>query len=63
MAEKEMLSVKEAAARLGVKRTSAWRILRKEPGVHLIYTPGSKKPIIRAEAAVVDRILRRTANQ
>lgn len=63
MAEKEMLRVREAAVRLGVGRTSAWRILRKEPGVHLIYTPGSKKPIITVEAAVVDRILRRTANQ
>lgn len=59
----EMISVSEATRRLGISKTSAYKILNKEPGVHRIHTPGSKKPIIRVEAQVVDRILRRSANQ
>ncbi len=67
MTEKEaevvkLISVKEAAKRLGVGKTSAYKLLANEPGVHRIYTPGSKKPMIKIEAQVTDRILRRTAN-
>lgn len=63
MSEKvEMLTVKECQARLGFKRASMYKVLNHEPGVHRYFTPGSKKPIIRVESTVVDRLLKRSAN-
>lgn len=56
-----MLTVKQAAALLGLGLTTTYRIIEKEPGVHYIRPPGSKKPIIRVESAVVERILKRSA--
>jgi len=58
----DLLNLDEAAALLRVSRRTASRILRREPGVNLIYTPGSKRPIVRAHRSVIERILRRTAN-
>jgi predicted DNA-binding transcriptional regulator YafY len=58
----EMITVKEFARRLGVSLETARRIARSESsGVHVWFTPGStKKPMIRIEAGVVDRIMRRS---
>jgi hypothetical protein len=57
----EILDMKKAQERLGVSRASAYRILAKEPGVQRFYVPGSKKPIIRVDSSIIDRILKRTA--
>jgi len=47
---------------LSVSLATAYNLLREEPGVHRIYTPGAtKKPIIRVERRVVDRILQRSS--
>lgn len=61
MSKTEMLTIKESAVRLGLGLTSAYKLLKNEPGVHRIFMPGSKKPVIRVEPAVIERILRRTA--
>lgn len=58
----ELLNVGEAAKMLRVSYRTASQILKKEPGVNLIYTPGSKRPIIRIHRSVIQRILQRTAN-
>jgi len=60
--ERDLLTMAEAAAALKVSRPTAYRLLRNEPGVNLLRTPGSKRPIIRVERSVVERLLRRTAN-
>lgn len=58
----EMITVKEYARRLGVGLTTAHKLLRQDPtGVHH-YTTG-KKPMVRVEAAMVDRFLNRTAKK
>jgi hypothetical protein len=58
----EKLDMKECQKRLGVSRSSVYRILVNEPGVYRILSPGCKKPIIRVDASVIERILRRSAN-
>jgi hypothetical protein len=58
-----LLGLGEAAADLGVSRSTARRLLRNEPGVYLLRTPGSSRPIIRVERAVIQRLLRRSANR
>lgn len=58
----EMITVKEYARRLGVGLTTAHKLLKKDPtGVH-VYSTG-KKPLVRVEAAMVDRFLTRTAKK
>jgi transposase len=57
-----LLNLKEAAKRLGVSLATARRLLRREPGVNLIRTPGSKRTMMRIDPSVIERILRRTAN-
>lgn len=56
----ELLSMKECQKRLGVSRSSTYKILAHEPGVHRILSPGSKKPILRVKPETVDRILNRS---
>jgi hypothetical protein len=48
------LSVAEFAKRLGLNRTSAYKLVAHEPGVLRIHTTGSKKPIVRVPLAVLD---------
>jgi hypothetical protein len=60
---KTMLRIKDVQQRLGVGRSSTYRLLEGEPGVHRIYTTGSTKPMIVVEPEVVERILRRSATQ
>jgi transposase len=59
----EKLKASECQRRLGVSRSSIYRILAKErgPGIHRIYVPGSKKPMIRVDPSVIERILRRSS--
>jgi hypothetical protein len=59
----ELLSLAEAAAVLKVSRETARRLLRNEPGVHLLRTPGSSRPTIRVPRDVVERVLCRSANR
>ena len=58
--DSKFLTVKQVAQELGLGRKTAYNILVGEPGVYRMYTPGSKRPIIRVEREVVDRILRRS---
>jgi hypothetical protein len=60
--QRELLTLEEAARQLKISRSSAWRLLRHEPGVNLLRIPGSRRVMIRVERNVIDRILRRTAN-
>lgn len=58
----ELLTVGECAKRLGLAKSTTYKMLvPHEPGVHRMYIPGSRKPIIRVESSVVDRILRRSS--
>jgi len=59
----ELLTVKEAAQLMHVSDATVRRLLRREPGVNLIQTPGSRRAIMRIHRSIVDRILRRTANR
>jgi hypothetical protein len=59
----EQLTVKQFQMELGFNRSSAYRILAHEPGVHRYFVPGSKKPIIRVDRAVVDRIKLRSTTR
>jgi len=59
----QMLTVKECQERTGFKRASMYKVLKHEPGVHRFFTPGSKKPIIRVESTVIDRLLNRSATR
>jgi hypothetical protein len=56
----ELLTLAEAARELRVSRSTARNLLRNESGVNLIRTPGSKRPMIRVERSVIERIRRRT---
>jgi hypothetical protein len=58
-----LLDLGEAAALLKVSRTTARRLLRNEPGVILLRSPGSSRPIIRIRRDVIERVLRRSANR
>jgi hypothetical protein len=55
--QRHLLTLAEVA-----REWTARALLRNEPGVNLIRTPGRKRPMIRVERSVVERILRRTAN-
>jgi len=55
----DLLTLAEAAQILHVSRSTAHRLLRQEPGIHLLRTPGSKRPIIRVQRSVVERLLHR----
>jgi hypothetical protein len=56
-----LLTVLECAAILHLKKATAYRIFTVEPGVHRIFTPGSKrKPILRVPESVIERILERS---
>jgi hypothetical protein len=59
----DLLTLDEAAALLRVGRSTARRMLLHEPGVHLLRTPGSRRMMMRIPRSVIERILRRTANQ
>lgn len=62
MAEK--LTIKQCQERLGLPRSTTYRLLAHEPGVYRIFLPGSKKkPVLRVEASVIDRILLRSVNR
>ena len=61
MAEK--LTIKQCQERLGATRSTTYRLLAHEPGVYRYFVPGSKKPSIRVDAAVIDRILQRSATR
>jgi hypothetical protein len=61
--QRHLLTLVEVARELNVSRWTARALLRNEPGVNLIRTPGRKRPMIRVERSVVERILRRTANR
>lgn len=54
------LTVSQAAKELGLSRSGAYRILTVEPGVYRIFLPGSKRPVMRVEPEIVDRILKRS---
>jgi hypothetical protein len=56
----EMLTMKQCGQRLGVPKSTVYKLLDREEGVHRYMVPGSKRPIIRVEASVIDRILRRS---
>lgn len=62
MNKSEKLTVKQCQERLGVSRATMYKMLAHEPGVLRMFIPGSKKPIIRVDASVIERILRRSAN-
>jgi hypothetical protein len=59
----EKLTIKQCQERLGCARSTTYKLLAHEPGVYRYYIAGSKKPIIRVDAAVIDRILQRSANR
>jgi predicted DNA-binding transcriptional regulator AlpA len=61
MAEK--LTIKECQKRLGTSRSTTYRLLNHEPGVFRFFAPGSKKPVVRVDASVIDRILERSVNR
>lgn len=56
------MDLDEVAHLLRVSRATARRWFRNEPGVHLLVTPGCKRPVIRVPRAAYERVLRRTAN-
>jgi CENP-B N-terminal DNA-binding domain len=61
--EETPLSVAEFAKRLGLKMSTAYKLLAHEPDVKRIYlSPGSSRPVIRVPVAVLERIERRSAN-
>jgi hypothetical protein len=56
-----LYTVPECADILRLKKATAYRIFTVEPGVHRIFTPGSKtKPILRVPESVIERILHRS---
>lgn len=58
----ELVDMNEVARCLAFSLTSAHRIIAGETsGVHRILLPGRKRPVIRVERQVIDRILRRSA--
>lgn len=59
----ELLDLGEVAVELKVSRSTARRLVRNEPGVHPLLTPGSSRPMIRVPRSVVERILRRFTNR
>jgi hypothetical protein len=59
----EKLTIKQCQVRLGCARSTTYKLLANEPGVHRFYLPGSKKPIIRVDSSVIDRILQRSVNR
>jgi hypothetical protein len=58
----EFMTLEDCARILKTSNTTARRIFRNEPGVELVRTPGSHRPIIRVPHAVFERVLRRSAN-
>jgi hypothetical protein len=52
-----MLSVAEAARRLGLSPSATRKITRGRGGCHRYLLPGSKKPTIKIEQRLVDEIL------
>ena len=58
----EFMTLNDCARLLKMSRGTARRIFRDEPGVELVHTPGSHRPIIRVPRAVYDRVMRRSAN-
>lgn len=58
-----LLTLREAASLLNVSRGFARRLLRNEPGVHLIRRPGSSRTTVRVPRDVIERVLRRSANR
>jgi hypothetical protein len=59
----ELLDLGEAAALLKVSRDTARRLLRNQPGVHLLRAPGRSRPMIRVNREVIERVLRQSANR
>jgi hypothetical protein len=60
----DLLSLQDAAKLLKVSKNTVRRLLlRNEPGVHLLRTPGSSRPTIRVPRDVIERVLRRSANR
>lgn len=56
----EKLTMKQVQERLGLPRSTTYKLLEGEPGVYRYYLPGSKKPVIRVDSSVIDRILQRS---
>lgn len=59
--DEEFLTINDCARLMKISRETARRLFRHEPGVELVHTPGSHRPIIRVPRAVVERVLRRSA--
>ena len=58
----EFLTLAECARRMKMSPSTARRIFRHEPGVEVVLTPGSRRPIIRVPRSVFERVMRRSAN-
>ena len=61
--DEEFLTLGDCAARMKTSRSTALRIFRHEPGVEIVRTPRSHKPIIRVPRSVYERVLRRSENR
>jgi hypothetical protein len=59
----DFMTLDDCAREMRVSRPTARRIFRNEPGVEVIRTPGSKRPIIRVPRAVYERVLARNTNR
>ena len=57
MSERVLLTMKECQKRLGLPRSTTYKLLNGRPGVHRYHTPGSTRPTIRVDAAEIERIL------
>jgi AraC-like DNA-binding protein len=60
--EEDMLTINDCARLMKCSRSTARRIFRHEPGVEVVRTPGSHRPIIRVPRSVYNRVMRRSAN-
>lgn len=59
----DFMTLDECAAEMKVSKPTARRIFRNEPGVEVIRTPGSRRPIIRVPRAVYERVLLKNTNR
>jgi len=60
--DEEFLTLNDCARLMRCSRGTARRLFRSEPGVELVRTPGSHRPIIRVPRSVWERVMRRSAN-
>lgn len=59
--KRKLLTVKQCREMLPVGRSSIYRLLEGEPGVHRVMRKGSTRAMILVEPEVIERILRRSA--